>query len=178
MTYSAVRVRATPGDPGTGHRGTSVMVSGIAVAGWISFGRHLFGIGGDLTVVYAATLGATFAVLLVLAGAAVRRTELRGYRTRPLTHAMLIASGVCAVLFGLTIPDITPAGLQTIISGPNEPALGIAIGVANPLGVVGIATAIIALVLAIRDARGRITLVESWDDEEPEAATTSPGIAR
>jgi hypothetical protein len=44
--------------------------------------------------------------------------------------------------------------------------LYIAIGIANPLGVIGIAIAIIALVLSIRDSRGRITLVESWGDED------------
>ena len=66
---------------------------------------------------------------------------------------------------GLTLPDSSPRGLQTIISGSAQPALDIAIGIANPLGVIGIATAIIALVLSIRDSRGRITLVESWSDE-------------
>ena len=142
------------------------IVAGIAVAGWISFGRHLFGIGGELTIAYAATLGVIFAVLLALTGLAVRRTARRGFETRAMTQAFLMASGVCGFLLGLTIPDSTPRGLQTIISGPTEPALGIAIGIANPLGVIGIATAIIALVLAIRDSRGRITLVESWSDED------------
>ncbi|MBH0099294.1 hypothetical protein I6E68_09100 [Salinibacterium sp. NSLL150] len=165
MTYSAIRVRATPSTPGSGRVGVAAIVFGIAVAGWISFGRHLFGIGGDLTIIYATTLGVLFGVLLVLIGLAMRRTELRGFVTRPLTHTMLIASGVCAFLLGLTIPDSTPIGLQTIISGPDEPALGIAIGIANPLGVVGLATAIIALVLAVKDSRGRVTLVESWDDD-------------
>lgn len=173
MTYSASRVRATPGDPRSGHTGVTVIVAGAAVAGWISFGRHLFGIGGDLTVVYAATLGIVFAVLLMTAGLVVRRTERRGFETRPLTQVMLIASGACGFLLGLTIPDSTPSGLQTIISGPTEPALGIAIGIANPLGVVGVATAIIALVLAIRDSRGRITLIESWNDEDAVGAIDS-----
>lgn len=166
MTYSAIRVRAIPGVSRSGHTGVAVIVAGIAVAGWISFGRHLFGIGGDLTIAYAATLGVFFAVLLVLTGLAVRRTARRGFETRAMTQALLIASGVCGFLLGLTIPDSTPHGLQTIISGPTEPALGIAIGIANPLGVVGIATAIIALVLAIGDSRGRVTLVESWGDDE------------
>jgi|GEM_PF-1492517 len=164
MTYSAIRVRATPGDPRAGTAGIVTIVAGLAVAGWISFGRHLFGIGGDFTLVYASTLGAMFAILLVIVGVVLRRTARRGFETRALTTVMVIATGVCAFLLGLTIPDTTPSGLQTIISGPQEPALGIAIGIANPLGVVGISTAIIGLVLAVRDARGRITLVETWDD--------------
>ncbi|MEL0627032.1 hypothetical protein V6245_08760 [Salinibacterium amurskyense] len=171
MTYSAVRVRETPGEPGSGRAGVAVIVFGIAVAGWVSFGRHLFGLGGDLTVIYAATLGVIFAILLVLVGLAMRRSDLRGFATRPITHAMLISSGLSAFLLGLTIPDNTPEGLQTIVSGPNEPALGIAIGIANPLGVVGIATGIIALVLAVKESRGRITLVESWDDDEAAGLT-------
>ncbi|MGV8876642.1 MAG: hypothetical protein ACOH1K_03930 [Rhodoglobus sp.] len=170
MTYSAIKVRATPGVPRAGHAGAVVMVAGIALAGWISFGRHLFGIGGDLTIVYAASLGVIFAALLVLAGLAVRRSALRGFVTRAVTQVMLIAAGVCGFLLGLTIPDSTPLGLQTIISGPVEPALGIAIGIANPLGVIGIVSAIIALILAVGDSRGRVTLVESWDDDEPVAA--------
>jgi hypothetical protein len=146
--------------------GAAVVSAGIAVAGWVAFGRDLFGIGGDLTVVYAATLGVVFAVLFVSTGLAIRNTSLRGFSSRAMTQAMLIASGVCAFLLGLTLPDNTPIGLQTIISGPHEPALGIAIGIANPLGVIGVTTGIIALVLAIRDSRGRITLVEEWTDEQ------------
>ena len=165
MTYTATRVRAQAGAPGTGMRGAVVASAGIAVAGWVSFGRDLFGIGGGLTLVYAATLGLAFAALFVITGLAVRRTALRGFQTRAMTHTMLIASGGCAFLLGLTLPDTTPIGLQTIISGPSEPTLGIAIGIANPLGVIGIATVIIALVLAIRDSRGRTTLVETWDEE-------------
>lgn len=175
MTYSAIRVRETPGEPGSGRTGVVAIAAGIAVAGWVSFGRHLFGIAGDLTVIYATTLGVAFAILLVLVGLALRRADLRGFSTRPITHAMLISSGICAFLLGLTIPDSTPEGLQTIVSGPNEPALGIAIGIANPLGVIGIATGIIALVLAVKESRGRITLVESWDDDDAEGATENPG---
>ena len=166
MTYSVIRVRATPGASRSGHTGGVVVVAGIAVAAWISFGRHLFGIGGDLTIIYAATLGVIFAALLVFTGLAVRRTARRGFETRAITYAFFIASGVSGLLLGLTLPDSTPRGLQTIVSGPTEPALGIAIGIANPLGVIGIATAIIALVLSIRDSRGQITLVESWGDED------------
>lgn len=176
MTYRAIRVPATPGIPQAGHSGVVVIVAGIAVAGWISFGRHLFGSGGDLTVPYAATLGVVFAVLFVVSGVSVRRTARRGFSTRAMTHAQLIASGVCAFLLGLTIPDSTPGGLQTIISGSTEPALGIAIGIANPLGVIGITAAIIALVLAIKDSRGRATLIESWDDEEEESAETVDAV--
>ncbi|MBH0009509.1 MULTISPECIES: hypothetical protein [unclassified Salinibacterium] len=178
MTYSAIRVRETPGEPGSGRTGVIAIIAGIAVAGWVSFGRHLFGLGGDLTVIYATTLGIAFAILLVLVGRAMRRTDLRGFGTRPITHAMLISSGICAFLLGLTIPDATPEGLQTIVSGPNEPALGIAIGIANPLGVIGIATGIIALVLAVKESRGRITLVESWDDDEATDSTQAMGSAQ
>jgi hypothetical protein len=166
MTYSAIRVRATPGELRSGRSGVAVIIAGIAVAGWISFGRHLFGIGGDFTITYASTLGVIFAVIVALAGLAVWRTARRGFQTRIATRALLIASGMCGFLLGLTIPDSTPRGLQTIISGPTEPALGIAIGIANPLGVVGIATAIIALVFASKDSFGRVTLVESWSDDE------------
>ncbi|KGJ74884.1 hypothetical protein GY21_10165 [Cryobacterium roopkundense] len=166
MTYSVIRVPATPGASRSGRVGRVVVVAGIAVAAWISFGRHLFGLGGDLTIIYAATLGLIFAALLVSTGLAVRRTARLGFETRVMTYAFLIASGLIGILLGLTLPDSTPRGLQTIISGATQPGLDIAIGIANPLGVIGIATAIIALVFSIRDSRGRITLVESWSDED------------
>jgi hypothetical protein len=76
------------------------------------------------------------------------------------TVAMLVVSWVCGILLGLMIPDVTALGLQTILTGPHEPGLGIAIGVANPLGIIMLLTGIIALVLARGDAKGRAIVAE------------------
>lgn len=140
--------------------GFFVMGGGVLLAAWVVFGRHLFGVGGELTLVYALTLGIAIVVLHAFAGRAVVRTVRRGHHTRPATIGMLIASWGCGILLGLMIADVTPAGLQTILTGPNEPGLGIAIGVSNPLGIVMLVTSIVALALAVGDSKGAATPAE------------------
>lgn len=78
--------------------------------------------------------------------------------------AILIASWACGILLGLTIPDATEQGLQTILTGAEEPGLSIAIGIANPLGIIMLVTGIVALVLARGDAKGRAHRVAEEED--------------
>lgn len=139
--------------PAATARGAAVLLIGVALAAWIVFGRFLFGIGGELTLAYGL-IGALVAVLHVFIGRALARTAARGFPTRGATRGTLIAAWGCGVLLGLTIPDLTRRGLQTIISGDTEPGLGVAIGVANPAGIIMTALTIIALVLATQDSRG------------------------
>lgn len=141
--------------------GIGVLLIGVAVALWIVFGRFLFGVGGELTLPYLP-IGAVIIVLYAYLGRAFARTRRRGFAVRSSTRGALITAVACGLLFGLTIPDITPQGLQTIISGPHEPALGIAIGVTNPSWVIMFAFTIIALVLAHQDSHGP----RSEDDED------------
>lgn len=130
-----------------------VAAAGVLLAVWVVFGRFLFGAGGDLTPVYLL-LGVLIVTLHAFIGLALVRTAHGGYRTRGATVGTLVAAWVCGILLGLTIPDITPLGLQTAITGAHEPWRGIAIGLANPAGIVMIALIIAALVLANQDARG------------------------
>lgn len=134
-------------------RGAGVLLAGAVLALWIVFGRFLFGAGGELTVVYLA-IGVIVLVLHVFISRALSRTASRGFPVRPATRGTLIAAWGCGILLGLTLPDLTPDGLQTIISGTQQPALDVAIGVANPAGIIMIALTIIALVLASQDANG------------------------
>lgn len=137
-----------------------VAFAGLAIAAWVSVGRLLFGVAGELTQLYTFTLGLIIVVLHAFIAEALLRAAQHGYRIRSTTIAMLIGSWVCGILLGLTIPDVTPLGLQTILTGGEEPGLSIAIGVANPLGIIMLVTAIVALVLARGDAKGRAHLVE------------------
>lgn len=137
-----------------------VALVGLAIAAWVSIGRLFFGVAGELTQVYTFTLGLVIVVLHLFVAEALARTAQHGHRTRPATVAMLVVSWVCGILLGLMIPDVTVLGLQTILTGPHEPALGIAIGVANPLGIIMLLTGIIALVLARGDAKGRAIVAE------------------
>jgi len=134
-------------------RGTAVLLIGLLLALWIVAGRFLFGIGGELTFAYLL-LGILIVILHVYIGRALTRASARGFRVRPSTRGALIASWGCGALLGLTIPDLTPDGLQTILTGSTQPWLEVAIGVANPAGILTIGFTIIALVLANQDAQG------------------------
>lgn len=141
-----------------------VIFAGLLLAAWVSVGRALFGISGELTQVYIFTLGLLVFLLHAFIAEALLRAAQHGYRARPATVAMLIASWGCGLFLGLTIPDVTPQGLQTILSGAEEPGLSIAIGVANPLGIIMLITAIVALALARGDAQGKAHLVAEEED--------------
>lgn len=145
--------------PAATARGAAVILIGVALAAWIVFGRFLFGIGGELTLAYSL-IGVFVVALHVFIGRALARTAARGFTTRASTRGTLMAAWGCGILLGLTIPDLTRGGLHTILSGDTEPGLGVAIGVANPAGIVMIALTIIALVLATQDSRG------PWPAEE------------
>jgi hypothetical protein len=134
-------------------KGIGVFLAGLALALWIVFGRFLFGVGGELTPIYLL-LGIAIVVLHAFIGQAIARTAMRGYSMRRATLVTLIAAWACGILLGITIPDVTASGLQTVISGTLEPWRGIAIGLANPAGIITIALTIAALVLATQDARG------------------------
>lgn len=136
--------------------GLGIPVVGVLLAAWVTAGRFLFGVGGSLTPAYSL-IGLTVVVLYVFIGRALRRTARTGRSTRPAVFGTLGASVGCGILLGLMIPDVTPGGLQTILTRAAEPGLGIVVGIANPLGVVMVATAIFSLVLANGDAIGR------WD---------------
>lgn len=132
----------------------AVIAAGVVLALWVSLGRFLFGVGGLLAPVFLLTLGFTIGVVYVFIALAVVRARRRGYRTGGIAWALLIVSWVLGALLGFMIPDITPTGWQTIVSGGAEPGLGLAIGLSNPLGIICLGTAIAALVFANRDARG------------------------
>ncbi|HEU4808835.1 MAG TPA: hypothetical protein VFT01_11285 [Homoserinimonas sp.] len=137
-----------------------VVFTGLLIAAWVSVGRLLFGVAGELTQLYTFTLGLLIVVLHAFIAEALARTAQNGHRTRRATIWMLATSWACGILLGLMIPDVTALGLQTILTGPHEPGLSIAIGVANPLGIIMLVTAIVALALARGDARGKAHVVE------------------
>ncbi|WP_224760796.1 hypothetical protein [Salinibacterium sp. ZJ450] len=155
MADAAERTGAAPTKPTapTALRGVLVVVAGILLAAWVVAGRFLFGAGGDLTPLYLL-LGILIVVLHAFIGLALLKTAQGGHRTRGSTVGTLVGAWVCGILLGLTIPDITPIGLQTVITGVTEPGRGIAIGLANPAGIIMIALMIASLVLANQDARG------------------------
>ncbi|MEO8907184.1 MAG: hypothetical protein ABI310_03805, partial [Microbacteriaceae bacterium] len=94
------------------------------------------------------------AALQVATGRALIRGARAGYPARGHTVAVVLSSWGFGILCGLTLPDATAAGLQTILTGSREPGLGIAVGVTNPAGMICIILSVTAVILAYRDARG------------------------
>jgi hypothetical protein len=152
--------RTAPGAPRSGAFGIVVAFGGVILAAWVAGGRALFGVSGSLAVTYALTIGVVLVVLHFFVGRAILRTARRGYRTRPSTRATIIAAWGCGILLGFMIPDITPLGLQTILTGASEPGLGIVIGLSNPLGIIMVVMSISSLVLATIDSKGGPRVVD------------------
>lgn len=134
--------------------GIAVACGGVVLAAWVAGGRILFGVAGSLTLTYTLTIGVALVVLHFFVGLAIFRTARRGYRTRPATMGTILSAWGCGIMLGLTIPDITAIGPQTILTGPTEPGLGIVIGLSNPLGIIMLSLSVTALVLANIDAKG------------------------
>lgn len=145
--------------------GVVIGVVGVLLAAWIAFGRVLFGVAGTLTPVYALTLGVVVVVLSLFIAQGFVRTARRGLRHRGATYGTLVAFWCLAVALGLLIPDMTADGLQTILTGTTEPWRGMAIGFANPIGIIMIVFGFVALFLARGDALGRADAPHVEEDE-------------
>ncbi|HEY5221652.1 MAG TPA: hypothetical protein VIJ18_01165 [Microbacteriaceae bacterium] len=153
MSEETADAAAEPRTPVSVAPGILIIVGGLLVAAWIAVGRFPFGVEGSLTPLYLF-IGLVIAALQVAAGRALIRGARAGYAARGWTIAILLSSWAFGILCGLTLPDATPSGLQTIVSGAHEPGLGIAIGVTNPAGMVCAILSVAAVILAYRDARG------------------------
>ncbi|MFC4224277.1 hypothetical protein [Lysinibacter cavernae] len=135
--------------------GVVVMVIGILLAWWMTAGRALFGVSGDMVTWFAFTLGPVVAAIQIMTGIAIIRTARLGFHLRRSTVVCLSITWAVGLLFGLTVPDTTADGLESAFSTFGGPvALEIGIGFSNPLGVITVAMAIFALVFSIRDSRG------------------------
>ncbi|PRI10989.1 hypothetical protein [Leucobacter massiliensis] len=132
-----------------------VSIVGVLLALWMAAGRWAFGIGGPLTWWYLPTIGLVFAALQLWLAHRLRVTALRGRRTGRGTVVSLILAWLSALGFGLTVPDLTPEGLVSILSLGSGSAFSVDMSIAlcNPLGIVAVGFAIAALVFSFADAR-------------------------
>lgn len=151
--------------------GILITIVGLLVAVWVGFGRVPFGVAGELTPVFAL-IALLIGTLQVFTGRAVIVTARRGHRLGAWTVIIVAFSWVCGIVFGLTLPDLTATGLQTIATGPHQPALGFAIGVTNPAGILCIALSIASVAIANRDARGgrpkydEDAILDAYEDDQ------------
>jgi len=133
----------------------AVVCAGIIAALWVVFGRGLVGGLGSLTVIYCLILGLPIIVLHTLVAHTLVRTARVGHATRPWTIITLIIAWLCFAMLGLLIPDRLADGtLHTMITGNSATWTGFAIGIANPMGIIGIALCVASLILALGDVRG------------------------
>lgn len=136
-------------------------------------GRWAFGIGGELTWWYVPLITIPYAILQLATLRSMRIAEDRGRSLGRAVYSATVISWLCALGFGLTVPDRVGDELVSILSlfaGEHWSAMSIAL--CNPFGIIAFATMIAALVFAIvagRDPRpsedeligdGEITMVE------------------
>lgn len=132
-----------------------VTTMGLVLATWMSVGRWFFGIGGSLTWWYVPAIGLTYAVLSLWIGHRIAVTAQRGRRTGRAVWVALILSWVCAIGFGLTVPDNVGGELTSIIShaAGSQFSAEMSIALCNPLGILAFSLAFVALGFAIANGR-------------------------
>lgn len=132
-----------------------VGIVGVLLALWMALGRWPFGIGGSLSWWYVPTIGLLFAALQLWLARRVSMSRQRGKRTGRSTIVTLILSWVCALGFGLTVPDLAHGELQSILSFVSGSAFSaeMSIALCNPLGIIAFALTVASLLFAYADAR-------------------------
>lgn len=147
----------------------SIPMAAVAAL-WAAGGRILFGVGGQLTLLLAFTLGPVLFILLLLAGV---RTTTTAAHYRPFaapagTCAVLAGAWLAALGFGFTVPDFGPAGGSVMSRLFGGSALGVSTALCNPLAIASLGLAIAAVVMAYGDARRTSRLLRGLPEREPE----------
>lgn len=150
-------------------RSPVVVIVGVVLALWMAVGRWPFGIGGSLTWWYLPTIGLVFIWLQMWQARRLRVTASRGRRTSRSTIVSLILAWLCAIGFGLTVPDRVGDDLVSILSLAAGSSLSVEMSLAlcNPLGILAFALAIASLAFTYADARDPKPEEDEYLDERP-----------
>ncbi len=120
----------------------------------MAVGRWAFGAGGELTWWYAPLIGLPFALLQLFT---VRRLRIAEDRGRPAGRSVFVAlalSWVCALGFGLTVPDLVDGELVSVMGVLGGQTWNdMAIALCNPFGIIAFATVGAALIFAFAAGR-------------------------
>ncbi|MFC6236020.1 hypothetical protein ACFPZL_13100 [Leucobacter soli] len=153
---------------------------GLLCAAWMGFGRWAFGLGGELTWWYAPLIALPFAVLQLWTLQRVNVAVRRGREPGRAPYGALVLSWVCALGFGLTVPDLVDGELVSIAGRfGGEIWNEMAIALCNPFGIIAFATAIAALAFAYAAGRERwLSEDELLDAAEAAGAVDGTGMVR
>lgn len=147
----------------------------LVAACWVVAGRAVFGVVGDLTAVYAVSLGPVlFMVLTIAALIAFKEMRLHGGSRAgfPLSVAITQAiSWLLALIFGLLIPDRVEGKTVSALSAiGGEHLVGLSAGFGNTFGILTFCFAFAALFCAVAALRRARRLAAGISEEDVEAA--------
>ncbi|MBO0897158.1 hypothetical protein [Arthrobacter sunyaminii] len=125
---------------------------------WITAGRMLFGIQGNLVVIFAATVGPLMAILMLLSAARITVAAARRPRFgAPLrTSFLLLGLWLAGGAFGFLVPDVggEPGQDGSVMSAlVGAEAAGFSAALANPVGILTLGLTAALLVVSVRDDR-------------------------
>ena len=135
--------------------GRITIIIGVILAAWMTLGRWLFGLGGELTLWYLPTIGLVYIAVTIWLARRMAVARSRGKRVGRGTIVALVLSWVCAIGFGLTVPDMVDGQLTSIMSAASGSAFSaeMSIALCNPLGIIAFTTLGISIAFAYADAR-------------------------
>ena len=117
-------------------------------------GRWAFGVGGELTWWYLPLIGVPYILLHLWVVRRLKIVKDRGRRAGRAPYVALALSWVCALGFGLTVPDLVGGELVSIAGHLGGSAWNeMAIALCNPFGIIAFATVIAALGFAAAAGR-------------------------
>lgn len=122
---------------------------------WITAGRMLFGVEGDLVPVFALTAGPVLAVLMLTAAVKITAAaKARRPAGAPLKTALLLLGNyLVAAAFGFFVPDFGTAHSGSVLSSlAGEDVLGYSAALANPFGIATLFISVVVLVRSFRDS--------------------------
>ena len=126
----------------------------IAVPLWITAGRMLFGVEGQLVPIFALTAGPVLAVLMLTAAVkiTVQANARRPFGAPLKTAVLLLANYIVAGVFGFLVPDFGGPESGSVLSGlAGEEVLGYSAALANPFGIATLFISVVVLVASFRD---------------------------
>lgn len=129
----------------------------LAVPLWITAGRTLFGIEGNLVPIFAATAGPLLAILLLLSAVrlTVSATRSRNFGAPLRTSFLLLAVWAAGGAFGFLVPDVggSPGRNGSVMSALlGDEIVGMSAALANPAGILTLGLTVSLVVVTFRDS--------------------------